>query len=99
MDVGRRFFAGGAALTALLGVAQAAAASVPVSNVVARPIAAGGACSATGASPADGPAGTHRDVCVAFSLGTTDDDVKKITISLPAGVVGDPGATPRCSFA
>jgi hypothetical protein len=87
------------ALGAPLGITQAAAATVPVSDVVARPIAAGGTCSPTGASPADGPAGTHRDFCVAFSLGTTADDVKKITISLPAGVVGDPGATPRCAFA
>jgi hypothetical protein len=101
MVVGRRFFVLVATLAAsLVGVVStAAAAPVGVSDVVARPIAFNGTCApGAGASPADAPAATHRDFCVAFSLNTATDDIRKLTVSLPAGVVGDPGATPRCTF-
>jgi hypothetical protein len=101
MAVGRRFLVVLAALCAPLSVlaATASAAPVQVSDVVARPIAFNGTCApGAGASAPDAPAATHRDFCVAFNLNTATDDVKKLTISLPAGVVGDPGATPRCTF-
>jgi hypothetical protein len=77
----------------------AGAANVPVSGLVAKPIVDGGTCS-TSPSATDAPAGAHRDFCVAFNLATGSgpgqDDVKKITIGLPGGVVGDPGAADRC---
>jgi hypothetical protein len=88
-----------AAFAGLVAPGIASASEVKVSGLVARPTAFGGACQPDpGAAPVDAPAATHRDFCVAFNLDTSGDDVKKITISLPAGVVGDPGATPRCSF-
>lgn len=77
----------------------AGAAEVPISALVAKPIAAGGTCSATAPSPTDAPAGAHRDFCVAFNVNTSADDLKKVTIGLPAGVVGDPTAAPTCSQA
>lgn len=99
MAVGRRFFVVAALGASFAGLGStAAAAPVGVSGVVARPIAAGADCSPGTGTPADGPAGSHRDFCVAFALDSTVDDVQKITIGLPAGVVGDPGATPRCTF-
>jgi hypothetical protein len=101
VDVGRRYFVVLATLCASLSVLASTASAAPVllSDVVARPIAGGGSCApGSAASPADAPGGTHRDFCVAFNLNTTNDDVHKLTISLPAGVVGDPGATPRCTF-
>ncbi|MDX6684918.1 MAG: hypothetical protein QOF86_1046, partial [Baekduia sp.] len=94
--MGRRIVVAAAALCALLclpGVASAA--PVPVSGLVAKPIANGGTCS-TSPSATDAPAGAHRDFCVAFNVNTSADDVKKITIGLPAGVIGDPGAATRC---
>ncbi|MDX6725284.1 MAG: hypothetical protein QOK49_89, partial [Baekduia sp.] len=91
--MGRRIVVAVAALCALLclpGVASAA--PVPVSNVVAKPIANGGSCPS---SPVSAPAGGHRDFCVSFSTDTaTGRDVKDLVIDLPPGVVGDPSATP-----
>lgn len=92
-----------AALAALvvaiaLGAAgTAGAADVPISGLVAKPLADGQTCSA--AATADTAAGAHRDFCVAFNLNTRNDDAKKITIGLPAGVVGDPGAATPCEQA
>jgi hypothetical protein len=92
-----------AALAALvvaiaLGAAgTASAADVPISGLVAKPIADGQTCSASATT--DAPAGAHRDFCVAFNLDTSRDDVRKITIGLPGGVVGDPGAAPKCAVA
>jgi hypothetical protein len=82
------------AVLALPGVASAA--NVPVSGLVSKPIAAGATCANDPAPAVDAPAGAHRDYCVAFDVDTSADDVKKITIGLPAGVVGDPGAATRC---
>ncbi|HEY6757957.1 MAG TPA: hypothetical protein VI318_00645 [Baekduia sp.] len=76
-------------------VASASAANVPISGLVAKPIAYNGTCS-TSPSATDAPAGAHRDFCVAFDLDTAADDVKKITIGLPGGVVGDPTAATPC---
>jgi hypothetical protein len=39
----------------------------------------------------------HRDFCIAFHTDTSADDLKGLTLSLPAGVVGDPTAAPTCS--
>jgi len=94
--MGRWIIALAAACCGLLGVAgTASAADVAVSGLVAKPIAYNGTCS-TSPSATDAPAGSHRDYCVAFNVNTASDDVKKITIGLPAGVVGDPGAAARC---
>jgi LysM repeat protein len=84
---------------ALLSFAGAAgAAPVPVSDVVARPMATGAPC-ATGVA-ASTQAGAYRDLCLSFSFDTSQDDVKGTTIHLPAGVVGDPTATStRCAQA
>ncbi|HET6507303.1 MAG TPA: hypothetical protein VFG42_10990 [Baekduia sp.] len=80
-----------------MGTAGAGAAEVPITSLVAQPIAADGTCSPTSPSAADAPAGAHRDFCVAFALNTAGDDVKRVTIGLPGGVVGDPTATPTCT--
>jgi hypothetical protein len=79
--------------------ATAGAATVPITDLVAKPIVNGGACSPTSPGATDAPAGAHRDFCVAFALDTDADDVKKVTIGLPAGVVGDPTAAAQCSQA
>src|SRR3954469_4613612 len=96
--MGRWIVAVAAACCMSLGVVgTASAAPVPISGLVSKPIAAGGTCSTT-PSATDAPAGAHRDYCVAFNVDTSSDDVKKITIGLPGGVVGDPGATnSRCT--
>jgi hypothetical protein len=98
MVVGRRWIvAVGALCCALLGMSGvASAAAVPLTNVVAKPIANGGSCPS---SPVTAPAGGHRDFCVSFSTDTRADDVKDMVIDLPAGVVGDPSATPKCDTA
>jgi hypothetical protein len=101
--MGRWIVAMAAACCGLLGVAgTASAASVPISGLVSKPIAQGGTCS-TSPSATDAPAGAHRDYCVAFNLdtgsGAGQDDAKKITIGLPGGVVGDPGAAAKCTQA
>src|SRR4051812_8257854 len=84
-----------AGLTGTAGAAQ-----VPISALVAKPIAASDTCSATAPSATDAPAGAHRDFCVAFNLTTASGaDAKKVTIGLPAGVVGDPTAAAACSQA
>jgi hypothetical protein len=94
--MGRWIAAWAAACCGLLGfVGAASAADVPVTGLIAKPIANGGTCSTT-PSATDAPAGSHRDFCVAFNVNAAADDVKKITIGLPAGVVGDPGAATRC---
>src|SRR3954469_3462451 len=94
--MGRWIVAVAAACCMSLGVVgTASAAPVPISGLVSKPIAAGGTCS-TSPSATDAPAGAHRDYCVAFNLDTSADDAKKITIGLPGGVVGDPGAATRC---
>jgi hypothetical protein len=94
--MGRWIVAMAAACCGLLGiVGSAGAADVAVSGLVAKPIAYNGTCS-TSPSATDAPAGSHRDFCVAFNVNTSADDVKKITIGLPGGVVGDPGAAARC---
>lgn len=79
-----------------MGTAGAGAAEVPITSLVAQPIAYNGTCSPTAPSAVDAPAGAHRDFCVAFALNTGADDVKKVTIGLPAGVVGDPTAAAAC---
>src|SRR3954465_2976682 len=109
--MGRWIVAVAAACCVSLGVVgTASAAPVPISGLVSKPIPAGGTCSTTPsptAAPAGGPgppapsaagapAGAHRDYCVAFNVDTSGDDVKKITIGLPGGVVGDPGAVAKC---
>jgi hypothetical protein len=87
-----------ALLVSLALVGSAGAASVPISGLVAKPIAYNGTCSTT-PSATDAPAGAHRDFCVAFNLDTSADDAKKITIGLPGGVVGDPTAATPCAQA
>lgn len=87
------------ALLAGLTAGAATAAEVPISALVAKPLATGGACSATAPGATDAPAGAHRDFCVAFEVNTSADDVEKVTIGLPGGVVGDPTATPTCAQA
>jgi hypothetical protein len=98
MVVGRRWIvAVGVLCCALLGLTGVAgAANVPVSGLVSKPIGAGSTCANDPAPAVDAPAGAHRDYCVAFDVDTRQDDVKKITIGLPAGVIGDPGAATRC---
>jgi hypothetical protein len=95
MVVGRRWIVVvGALCCAQLGMTGAAsAASVPLTDVVAKPIANGGTCPS---DPVSAQAASHRDFCVSFSTDTTNDDVHDLVIDLPAGVVGDPSATPTC---
>lgn len=98
--MGRRWWVvRGALLCAVLLVSctsAAGAAQVPVSNVVARPIAASATCGPGVA--ADTQAGAFRDFCLSFSFDTSQDDLRGTTIHLPAGVVGDPTATStRCA--
>ena len=101
--MGRWIVAMAAACCGLLGMVGTSAASVPLSNVVAQPLPPGSADTAcpslaAGSTPtADAAAAaTHRDFCVAFHADTSADDLKGLTLSLPAGVIGDPGATPTC---
>jgi hypothetical protein len=90
-----------------LVVPASAGATVPISKFVSQPLAPGAAATTcTPDLPAAGgtatAAATHRDYCVSLEFDTATDDVKDLTISLPAGVVGDPGATssrcPRDTF-
>lgn len=105
--MGRWIVACAAACALSLGGAGAAsAAAVPVSGVVAQPLAPGSdanACPNLAAGTAPGAAataaGAHRDFCVGFHADTSADDLKALTLSLPAGVVGDPTATPTCGQA
>jgi hypothetical protein len=102
--MGRWIVGAAAACCALIagltvGAAGAGAAEVPITSLVAQPIADNGTCSPTAPSALDAPAGAHRDFCVAFALNTAADDIEKVTIGLPAGVVGDPTATPTCTQA
>jgi hypothetical protein len=96
--MGRRIVvAVGVLCCALLGwTGAASAANVPISGLVSKPLGSGSTCANDPAPAVDAPAGAHRDYCVAFDVDTSTDDVKKITISLPAGVIGDPGAAQRC---
>jgi hypothetical protein len=102
--MGRWIVACAAACALSLGLAGAASAAVvPVSNVVAQPLPPGSdanACPNLAAGTAPGasatPAGAHRDFCIGFDTDTSADDLKALTLSLPAGVVGDPTATPTC---
>jgi hypothetical protein len=106
-SMGRWIVALAAACCGLLGVVgTASAAPVPVSGVVAQPLPPGSAANAcpnlaVGATPssATAAAGTHRDFCIAFDTDTSADDLKGLTLSLPAGVVGDPTAAPTCPAA
>jgi hypothetical protein len=53
-------------------------------------------------TPTSTAAGAHPDVTVAehFSYGSsTTDSVKKTTLHFPAGLLGNPQATPKCSVA
>ncbi|HWI73472.1 MAG TPA: hypothetical protein VNT55_16060, partial [Baekduia sp.] len=75
-----------------------------MSGVVAQPLPPGSdantcpGLSAGSAPSADAAAAaTHRDFCIKFDTDTGADDLKGLTLSLPAGVVGDPTATPTCS--
>jgi hypothetical protein len=96
-----------AACCGLLGVVgSASAAPVPVSDVVAQPLAPGSSDSAcpglaSSAQPTSdaAAAATHRDFCIAFTTDPTSDDVKALSLSLPAGVIGDPTAAPTCDQA
>lgn len=47
------------------------------------------------AAPADTQAGANSDFTLA--VGFDSDDVENLRISLPPGMVGDPGATPMCT--
>jgi hypothetical protein len=96
--MGRWMVAAVAALVvacALGAAGTASAAGVPISGLVAKPIAYNGTCS-TSPSATDAPAASHRDFCVAFNLDTSADDARKITIGLAPGVIGDPTAAPPC---
>jgi hypothetical protein len=84
--------------SALGAAGTASAASVPISGLVAKPIAYNGTCS-TSPSATDAPAASHRDFCVAFNLDTSADDARKITIGLAPGVIGDPTAATPCAQA
>ena len=85
-----------AAVAALaLAAPSAAGASITLSNVVAKPVATGAACN----SATDAPAGGHRDLCVAFDVGPSDDDLRDLAVHLAPGLLGDPSATPKCSQA
>jgi hypothetical protein len=105
--MGRWIVALAAACCGLLGLAGSAhAAPVPLSGVVAQPLPPGSSANAcpslaagTAPSADAAAAGTHRDFCVAFDADTSADDLKGLSLSLPAGVVGDPTATPTCSQA
>lgn len=89
---------------ALGAAGTASAAVVPVSNVVAQPLAPRSdattcpGLAATARPTADAAAAaTHRDFCIAFSTDTSSDDLKGLKLSLPAGVIGDPTAAPTCT--
>ncbi len=98
-----------AALAALvvaiaLGAAGTASAAVPVSGVVAQPLAPRSSdttcpgLAATARPTADAAAAaTHRDFCISFRTDTSSDDLKGLRLSLPAGVIGDPTAAPTCT--
>jgi hypothetical protein len=105
--MGRWIVAMAAACCMLLVVAGVAgAAVVPVSGVVAQPLAPGSSATtcpglAAGSAPSAtaSAAATHRDFCLAFHTDTSNDDLKALTLSLPAGVIGDPTAAPTCPAA
>src|SRR5689334_5892236 len=105
--MGRWIVAAATACCVSLGlVGSASAAPVPISNVVAQPLPPGsGDTACPGLSSTSKPtdeaaaAGAHRDFCISFDANTSADDLKAITLSLPAGVVGDPTAAPTCSQA
>jgi hypothetical protein len=92
--VGRGIVAAAAACLGLVAPGTANA-SLQLAGVVGRPIAASATCSNSPVPAVDAPAATHRDFCVAFSL-TGPEQVRDLTLSLPAGVIGDPTATPTC---
>lgn len=54
--------------------------------------------------PTDSTAGAHSDVTIGFDvddLGPTrspGDDLRHLDLLLPAGLIGDPGAAPKCAF-
>ena len=80
---------------ALLAVAAPASANTPVNTFVAAPTTT--------------QAGGHPDLGITFSLSNRDiqnsenpcacEDAKDVTVHLPAGFIGNPHATPRCSIA
>jgi hypothetical protein len=51
------------------------------------------------AAPADATAAAHSDFHLAIGFGTPSDRVRDLTIELPAGLIGNPSATPRCTTA
>src|SRR5690349_20266121 len=91
MMVGR-WLAAAATVGAALIAPGAASASIDVQNLVAQPVPLSQKCTNTTTPTLDAPAGAHRDFCVSFSL-SGSETVKDLTLSLPAGVIGDPTAT------
>ena len=51
------------------------------------------------AKPADTTAGAHSNFSLHMEFSSPSDDVKDVVIHLPAGLLGDPNATPRCTRA
>ena len=86
------------AVCATLVAPALAGASITLSDVVARPTAAGVTCQGSPVPALDAPAATHRDFCVSLTFGGTSS-VRRLELQLPPGVIGDPTATPTCSRA
>jgi hypothetical protein len=55
--------------------------------------------SSVSAAPADPTAGAHSDFNIALAFSDPGDDLRNLQLDLPAGVIGNPQATPRCSAA
>lgn len=83
--------AASAALVATLALAIAAL--LPQSAHAALGI------SSAGAAPANPAAGAYSDFNISLAFSDPSDDVKNLQIDLPAGVIGNPQATPRCTQA
>jgi hypothetical protein len=51
------------------------------------------------AAPADPTAAAHTDFGLALRFSDPGDDLRGLTIDLPAGLIGNPSAAPRCTSA
>src|SRR3954451_8983879 len=85
MDVRRR------AWISLAAVAVASLALVPAAH-------AAFGLQDLSAAPASTNAGAHSDVDIHIGFTSPGDNVKDLTVGLPPGLVGNPTATPLCTF-
>lgn len=82
-----------AAAAVVAAFALAIAAAVPQSAHAALGIAS------ASAAPTNPAAGAHSDFAIGLAFSDAGDDVKNLQIDLPAGVIGNPATTPRCTQA